>query len=202
MLSTSVLNNTEQRYPSIFINQLKKIINNSMLTIKMNHDNDTITGVLAMTKEETLKVKAAMIFSILSPKVLSDSLFDDESEVPANMKTKSGSIEAMLSLCDNDAMVAFGLLNFINLEESLSEGYYLVKNSKKIDELVNDEKDGFKKALKMMAIQVKLKPISLLIDDIKNSNGNFIEFYNKIKPHLESAESMFSSLANDDDDSE
>lgn len=173
-----------------------------MLTINLNHENDKISDVLGISKDQLVKTKAAMIFSILSPKILGDSLFDDENEMPANMKTKSGSIEIMLSHCNTDEMKVFSLLNFFDFYDKIISVYYMATGKVNFDELLEDEKDSLKKALKMVAIQMKIKPIQILIDNIKDANGNFDKFYDNVKENLLKAEdigSLFSNLSDDDE---
>lgn len=174
-----------------------------MLTINFNHTQEKLSDVLGLTKDELIRTKAAMIFGVLSPKVLAKSLYDDESEVPDNLKTTSGSLETMLSILDNDAMRAFSLLNFMHLYENLLQGYHLATGKINIDELLDDEKDGLKKAVKMMAVQIQIKPVQMLIDMIKDANGNFDKFYDDVKENILKAEdmgSLFNTLSDDDDD--
>jgi hypothetical protein len=169
-----------------------------MLTIKLNHDKNDMVDVLNLTKEQSIKSKAAMIFGILSPKVLADSLFDDESEIPSDMKTISGCIEKVLSICENDEMRVYSLLNFYTLNEKISQLYILSKDRSKVDELINDEKDELKKALKMIALQIKLQPFSNILEVIKKANGDFNLFYDEVKESMEKAEDFAKDLNSDD----
>lgn len=174
-----------------------------MLTIQLNHECDKISDVLGITNEQLIKTKAAMIFGVLTPKVLASQLFDDSSEIPSNMKTASGCIEKIIEYLETDGMKTFVLLNFFSFYERMMSGYLLCENKSKLDEILSDEKDDFKKAIKKLAALAQLKSVEYLIDYTKEANGNFDKFFELIKDSLEKAESvsdMFNENLDDDDE--
>lgn len=167
-----------------------------LTTLNYNHSKDTISDSIGLDKDELLYSKLAIIFSVMSPRILADELFDDDDEIPENMKSVSGSVELLMSLMKNEKMVVFSLLHFTQLYEKLSSGLALLNNKVNVDELMesdDDEKgkmDDIMKAVKNLALKVSLAPVKLLVEHIKEANGDFNKFRDIIQKQLDSANNI------------
>lgn len=151
------------------------------MNITFEHNANTIGEAINLNNDDLLYTKKALIFSVLSPRVLVDKLYDNSDDAPLNMSTVSGRLELGLSLLKSDEMKLFYLLNFNDIYEKLVEMYVIYKNPEKIEEVFKDkgeDSDGLTIAIKNLMLQVKLKPIKDLIDYIEQSNGDFNTFVN------------------------
>ncbi len=149
------------------------------MNITFEHNANTIGEAINLNNDDLLYTKKALIFSVLSPRVLVDKLYDNSDDAPLNMSTVSGRLELGLSLLKSDEMKLFYLLNFNDIYEKLVEMYVIYKNPEKIEEVFKDKDgDGLTTAIKNLMLQVKLKPIKDLIDYIEQSNGDFNTFVN------------------------
>lgn len=167
-----------------------------LTTLNYNHSEDTISDSIGLDKDELLYSKLAIIFSVMSPRVLADELFDDDDEIPENMKSVSGCVELLMSLMKNEKMVVFSLLHFTQLYEKLSSGLALLNKKVNVDELMesdDDEKgkmDDIMKAVKNLALKVSLAPVKILVEHIKEANGDFNKFRDIIQKQLDSANNI------------
>ena len=167
-----------------------------LTTLNYNHSKDTISDSIGLDENELLYSKLAIIFSIMSPRVLADNLFDDEDEIPENMKSVSGCVELLMSLMKNEKMVVFSLLHFTQMYEKLSSGLAILNKKVNIDDLMesdDDEKgkmDDIMKAVKNLALKVSLAPVKILVDHIKEANGDFNKFRDIIQKQLDSANNI------------
>jgi hypothetical protein len=167
-----------------------------LTTLNYNHSKDTISDSIGLDENELLYSKLAIIFSIMSPRVLADNLFDDEDEIPENMKSVSGCVELLMSLMKNEKMVVFSLLHFTQMYEKLSSGLAILNKKVNIDDLMesdDDEKgkmDDIMKAVKNLALKVSLAPVKILVEHIKEANGDFNKFRDIIQKQLDSANNI------------
>jgi ADP-dependent phosphofructokinase/glucokinase len=166
-----------------------------LTTLNYNHSEDTISDSIGLDENELLYSKLAIIFSVMSPRVLADELFDDDDEIPENMKSVSGCVELLMSLMKNEKMVVFSLLHFTQLYEKLSSGLALLNHKVNIDDLMesDDEKgkmDDIMKAVKNLALKVSLAPVKILVEHIKEANGDFNKFRDIIQEQLDSANNI------------
>lgn len=167
-----------------------------LTTLNYNHSEDTISDSIGLDKDELLYSKLAIIFSVMSPRVLADELFDDDDEIPENMKSVSGCVELLMSLMKNEKMVVFSLLHFTQLYEKLSSGLALLNHKVDVDKLMesdDDEKgkmDDIMKAVKNLALKVSLAPVKILVEHIKEANGDFNKFRDIIQEQLDSANNI------------
>lgn len=168
---------------------ISKILNNNnkMLKIKFNHDADSVSESIYLSKQEILKVKAALIFASLNFKILSDTLFDKSDEIPKNMKTVSGSLEKSLEYLSNesDACLVYALINFNHIYDKCNSLYYLYKDNNIVDKILKDQENEMQKTIKKLFILASIKPIEILTEKIKKVNGNFELFYDEIKELLQ-----------------
>lgn len=167
-----------------------------LTTLNYNHSEDTISDSIGLDKDELLYSKLAIIFSVMSPRVLADELFDDDDEIPENMKSVSGCVELLMSLMKNEKMLVFSLLHFTQLYEKLSSGLALLNHKVDVDKLMesdDDEKgkmDDIMKAVKNLALKVSLAPVKTLVEHIKEANGDFNKFRDIIQKQLDSANNI------------
>ena len=167
-----------------------------LTTLNYNHSKDTISDSIGLDENELLYSKLAIIFSIMSPRVLADNLFDDEDEIPENMKSVSGCVELLMSLMKNEKMVVFSLLHFTQMYDKLSSGLAILNKKVNIDDLMesdDDEKgkmDDIMKAVKNLALKVSLAPVKILVEHIKEANGDFNKFRDIIQKQLDSANNI------------
>lgn len=161
-----------------------------MLKIKFNHDSDSLTESLFLSEEEIIKVKSAIIFASLNPKILSDSLFDNPDEIPNNMKTVSGSLEKSLEYLSNesDACLLYALINFNHIYDKCNSLYDLYKDNNIVDEILKDQENEMQKTIKKLFILASIKPIEILTEKIKKVNGNYELFHDDIKELLNMGE--------------
>ena len=156
-----------------------------MLTINFNHSAKNLSNSLGMSKDDLMYAKLALMFSSLSPKILATQLFDNQDEAPESMTTLSGCLETLMPLMKTDSMTVFALLHFNEITENLLGAYAYINDKDKVDELFTkengEEENEMIKALKKLALEVKLTPIRMLSEYVRDANGDFDKFYNDIK---------------------
>lgn len=151
------------------------------MNLTFNHEAETLSKSINMDENDVIYTKKALIFSILSPKVLSDLLYDDADDAPSNMLTVSGRLELGLSLLNNDNMKFYYLYNFNEIYNKLVEMYVIYKNPEKIEKLIKENSSGLDMALKNLMVQIKIKPMKDLVEIIEKSNGDFSKFIENTK---------------------
>jgi len=168
-----------------------------LTTLNYNHSKDTISDSIGLDKDELLYSKLAIIFSVMSPRVLADELFDDDDEIPENMKSVSGCVELLMSLMKNEKMIVFSLLHFTQLYEKLSSGLALLNKKVNVDDLMESDDDekgkmgsDIMKAVKNLALKVSLAPVKSLVEHVKEANGDFNKFRDIIQEQLDSANNI------------
>lgn len=74
-----------------------------MENFKFNHDVETMGDALGISKERQTYIRGLITFYMMYGHVLLNQLFDNSDEAPANLRTKSGSLEKMFDHAENEA---------------------------------------------------------------------------------------------------
>jgi hypothetical protein len=147
-----------------------------MLNINFNHSEDNISSAIRLSENDIDYIKKVLIFSILSPKILSEMLFDNDDEIPNNMKTTTGAIEQGLTLLKNDNMIFYYLFNFYEFNKKISEKYAIYKYEDKAMDMFEGE--GIEKTIKQLILQLEIESSKRLFKIIEDSKGDFDKFSN------------------------
>jgi hypothetical protein len=147
-----------------------------MLNINFNHSEDNISSAIGLSENDIDYIKKLIIFTILSPKILSEMLFDNDDEIPNNMKTITGAIEQGLTLLKNDNMIFYYLFNFYEFNKKISEKYAIYKYEDKAMDMFEGE--GIEKTIKQLILQLEIESSKRLFKIIEDSKGDFDKFSN------------------------
>jgi hypothetical protein len=147
-----------------------------MLNINFNHSEDNISSAIRLSENDIDYIKKVLIFTILSPKILSEMLFDNDDEIPNNMKTTTGAIEQGLTLLKNDNMIFYYLFNFYEFNKKITEKYAVYKYKDKAMDMFEGE--GIEKTIKQLILQLEIESSKQLFKIIEDSKGDFDKFSN------------------------
>jgi hypothetical protein len=103
-------------------------------------------------------------------------LFDNDDEIPNNMKTTTGAIEQGLTLLKNDNMIFYYLFNFYEFNKKISEKYAIYKYEDKAMDMFEGE--GIEKTIKQLILQLEIESSKRLFKIIEDSKGDFDKFSN------------------------
>lgn len=147
-----------------------------MLNINFNHSEDNISSAIGLSKNDIDYIKKVLIFTILSPKILSEMLFDNDDEIPNNMKTTTGAIEQGFTLLKNDNMIFYYLFNFDEFKKKIYEKYAIYKYENEAMNMFEGE--GIEKTIKQLMLQLEIQSSKQLFKIIEDSKGDFDKFSN------------------------
>jgi hypothetical protein len=147
-----------------------------MLNINFNHSEDNISSAIRLSENDINYIKKVLIFTILSPRILSEMLFDNDDEIPNNMKTTTGAIEQGLTLLKNDNMIFYYLFNFYEFNKKITEKYAVYKYEDKVMDMFEGE--GIEKTIKQLILQLEVQSSKQLFKIIEDSKGDFDKFSN------------------------
>jgi hypothetical protein len=151
------------------------------MNITFNHEAETLPNSININTEELIYTKKALIFSILSPRVMSEMYYDDPDDAPSNMTTTSGRLELGLSLLNKDNMKFYYLYNYKDIYTKLTGMYMAYKNPDILKNLIKEDLDDINIALKNLIMHIKIKPVKDIVESIEKSNGNFLNFLENTK---------------------
>ena len=152
---------------------------------KFDHNAKDIAKCFGLSLYQKQFISHAIIFAILSNKMIAEHLFDDPKDAPDDLITFSGQLEKALSLVDNDLERAFLLVVYQSAHTSVNFQLFLQKD------MENEEpkkKGSIEDTMKTLIGQLLTSSLDKAKQYIKEVNYDFEKYISKACPRDKEAE--------------
>lgn len=150
---------------------------------KLNHSCTSLAGVFGLTRYEEDYIKTAIIFEILSSRILVSELFTDIKDAPDDMTTMTGIFQRAFNHAKTGQQQLLLTLEYHNAYQEISSAVVdMITKKPEKESAKGDLKEDIGALLKKLIDKIQYVPYEMAMKTILECNHDFDAFCEKMIP--------------------